>query len=132
MKYLKFNKNRGIEFYYNGDLPSKSGLGSSSAFAVSCLNSLGRLRNLNFTKRELAKKAIHLEQRMLNETVGYQDQIACSYGGLNHIQISKKKIFSVKPIKLSKHNNLKFDKSFILVNTGNTRYAHKIADNIVK
>lgn len=129
---LKYSNKRGVEFYYTGDLPSKSGLGSSSAFAVSCINGLGKLKDIEFTKRELASKAIHLEQKILKETVGYQDQIACSFGGLNNISIDKNKLFNVRPIKLSSANNKRFDESFILVNTGNSRYAHKIADNIVR
>ena len=131
LNFLNYKKGKGIDFYYNGDLPSKSGLGSSSAFAISCLNALGKLKKIKYSKKQLANNAIHIEQNILNETVGFQDQIACAYGGLNHIKISKKNLFKVEPIIISEKQRKKFNNSFILVNSGKTRYAHKIADDIV-
>lgn len=131
LNLLEYKNKRGIEFYYMGDLPSKSGLGSSSAFAICCINGLGKLRNKEFTKKDLALNAIHLEQKILNETVGYQDQIACSFGGLNNIIINKEKVFKVKPISLSDENDKKFDDNFFLVNSESTRFSSKAANQIV-
>src|SRR6202051_4281521 len=65
---------RGIELHHDGDLPARSGMGSSSAFTVGLLHALHALRGEMPTKHQLAKEAIHLEQEVLGETVGSQDQ----------------------------------------------------------
>ena len=94
------NIKEGIEVVHNADLPAQSGLGSSSTFTVGLLNALYGLKNYMPTKRELALNAIHIEQDLIKESVGSQDQTAASFGGFNRIKFSKQKI--VKRIIKSK------------------------------
>ena len=82
----------GIEFHYDGQMPAKSGVGSSSSFVVGLINLCSSIKNKNLTKYELAKKAIYIERNLLKEVVGIQDQIATSFGGFNYIKIDKKVI----------------------------------------
>ena len=85
LKFLNFDNNKGIEIYHSGDLPARTGIGTSSSFSVGLINALSSLNNKPINKHQLALKAIELEQNILNESVGSQDQIAASYGGFNKI-----------------------------------------------
>ena len=91
----------GIEMFHNADLPARSGLGSSSTFTVGFLHALYALKNQMVTKRELALEAIKLEQNIIGEAVGSQDQTIAAFGGFNLIEYSKSKIFEVQEITLS-------------------------------
>ncbi len=117
------------EYIYQSDMPSMSGIGSSSAFVISMLNLLNFLKSRKKTSsKELADKSIFFEQKILQEKVGIQDQVACSYGGFNSIKISKNGSFSVKNI-YNKKNKLKIKKllrSFLLIHSGKYRYASDI------
>ena len=93
LKYMKINK--GLEIHYDGDLPARSGMGSSSCFVVGLLKAIYELQNKKIDKKTLAQKSIFLEQNVMREIVGSQDQIAGSYGGFNKI-IFKNKKFEVK------------------------------------
>ena len=86
-----YNKNdkRGLEIHYDGDFPSRSGIGSSSSFVVGLLNALNNFYKIKITKNHLAKQSILLEQKILNETVGSQDQIAATYGGFIEITFTR-------------------------------------------
>lgn len=121
----------GIELHYDGDLPARSGMGSSSCFVVGMMNTLSLLKNKNLSKKELAEKSIYFEQKILRETVGSQDQIAASYGGFNRINFSSNGSFKVKPINISEANISKLNKNLILLYTGIQRTAHRIADTYV-
>ena len=88
LKYLKSKK--GLEIHYDGDLPARSGMGSSSCFVVGLLKAIYELENKYIDKKFLAKKSIYLEQNIMKEAVGSQDQIAASYGGFNKISFKKK------------------------------------------
>lgn len=123
LKYLKFNQ--GIEIHYDGDLPARSGMGSSSCFTVGLLKALEEIKKKNISKANLAKKSIHFEQQIMNEVVGSQDQIAASFGGFNKITFNKNK-FNLKKIKNNK-NVKKLENNLILIYTGIHRTAHKIA-----
>ena len=85
LKFLNFDNNKGIEIYHSGDLPARTGIGTSSSFSVGLINALSNLNNNHIDKHQLAIKAIELEQKILNESVGSQDQMAASYGGFNKI-----------------------------------------------
>ena len=93
-----FNFESGIDIYHAGDLPSRSGIGSSSSFTVGLVKAIHGLRNARATKRQLAEEAIFIEQKMIKESVGCQDQIAAAYGGLNVIKLGPG--HSMKIIKL--------------------------------
>src|SRR4030095_4870938 len=76
----------GVEIHHDGDLPARSGMGSSSAFAVGILHALNALLGRIATKEQLARDAIHLEQDILAEHVGCQDQVSAAFGGLNVVR----------------------------------------------
>ena len=92
--------NKNIEIHYDGDLPSKSGIGSSSAFTVGLINAVSNFKNKKISKQKLATSTIHIEQNLIKENVGSQDQVIASYGGFNSIHFYNKH-FSVKKIKIS-------------------------------
>src|SRR5438874_6565343 len=82
LRCLKFD--RGLELHHDGDLPARSGMGSSSAFAVGLLHALHALKGLMPSKKQLAEESNHAEQERLKATVGCQDQVRAAYGSLNH------------------------------------------------
>lgn len=83
---LKFlNIEEGISIHHDGDLPARSGMGSSSAFTVGLLNALYHLQGMERDTFDLAQDAIYVEQELIRDNVGNQDQIACAMGGLNRI-----------------------------------------------
>ncbi|MBU1121677.1 MAG: kinase [Candidatus Omnitrophota bacterium] len=130
---LKFmNISDGIEIHHDGDLPARTGLGSSSAFTVGLFNSLYALKGVMPTKHRLAKEAIYIEREALKESVGSQDQVAVSYGGLNKISFGKEGDFHVEPIILSKQRQNHFQDHLMLFFTGFSRIASKIAKKQIK
>src|SRR5262245_24180759 len=78
----------GVEIHHDGDLPARSGMGSSSAFTVGLLHALYALKGEMRSRDQLARDAIHVEQSLLRETVGCQDQIIAAFGGINHISFT--------------------------------------------
>jgi len=108
---------RGVEIHHAGDLPSKTGMGTSSSFTVALLHALSALKGVDIDKRQLANIAIHIEQNLIKECVGSQDQTASAYGGLNRIDFSSEDII-VKPIKCKE-----LEKRLMLFFTGFQRNA---------
>ena len=100
LKDLKIKN--GIELHYDGDLPAKSGMGSSSSFIVGCMNVFLSLNKEKTNKKYLANKSLNFEQNILKEVVGSQDQVAASFGGFNSIRFNIDGSFSVNSIKLKK------------------------------
>lgn len=125
LKFLKIDN--GLEIHHNGDLPARSGLGSSSSFSVGLLHALYALRGQMKTKKQLALDAIHLEQNILKENVGSQDQVAAAFGGLNKIEFSGAHKINVNPISLSPEKLNSLQDHFIFFFTGITRIASNIA-----
>ena len=132
LKYLKFNQARGLDIHYQADLPARSGMGSSSAFTVGFLNCLRKLIKNKFSKMDLALNAIHLEQKLLKETVGCQDQIACSFGGLNKITFHKNKKFLVEPLVLPSGRIEELESNLYLIYLGTDRFASQVAQKFVE
>ena len=126
LKYLKSKK--GLEIHYDGDLPARSGMGSSSCFVVGLLKAIYELENKYIDKKFLAKKSIYLEQNIMKEAVGSQDQIAASYGGFNKISF-KKKNFNVK--KITTKNLKLLNNNLLLIYTGIRRTAHFVAKTFI-
>ena len=124
-KYLKID--RGIEIVHSADLPAQSGLGSSSTFTVGILNTLHALQNYMPTKRELALEAIHIEQNLIGENVGSQDQTAAAFGGLNKISFNDSSNIDVEPIIISNERIFELQKNLMLFFTGFARTASEIA-----
>ncbi len=130
---LKFvNLKYGVEIVHNADLPARSGIGSSSTFTVGLLNALMALKNQTLTKKELSLKSIHLEQNILKENVGSQDQIAASFGGLNRIDFGGKSKFTINPYVLNPTYEKKINSNLILIFTGIERSASSIAKKQLK
>lgn len=127
----KFAKG-GVEIHHHGDLPAKSGLGSSSAFVIGLINSIRKIYGLESSKLFLAKESIYMEQSILNETVGSQDQIACSYGGLNFIQFETNGHWKITPIKLDKSVIAEIENHMVLVYSGVQRFSSEIAKPLLK
>jgi D-glycero-alpha-D-manno-heptose-7-phosphate kinase len=116
----------GYEIIYNADLPSRTGLGSSSAFTVSLLQSYFGNQEKLCSKSFLARRAIHMEQTILKETVGSQDQIAAAYGGLNRIDFAANGDFEVTPVRATAYRRQELEASLMLFFTGFTRTAESI------
>jgi D-glycero-alpha-D-manno-heptose-7-phosphate kinase len=123
----KYKIKKGLVINYDGDIPSNSGMGSSSAFTVGLLNCLNEFLNRKITGHFLATEAINLEQEILKENVGSQDQIAAAYGGFNNIIFSKKKIFEVKKMNLTDVYKKNLENNLFLYFSGQTRIADKVA-----
>ena len=116
-----------IEVNHAGDLPARSGLGSSSAFTVGMLYALHALRGERTSSAKLAKEAIAVEQDVLKETVGVQDQIACAWGGLSVIEIDRDGDYGVRPITLPPGRIEMLEGRLMLFFTGIQRHASEIA-----
>ena len=117
----------GLEIHHDGDLPARSGLGSSSSFTVGLINALKGLGGERSSKVQLASDAIHIEQNIIGENVGSQDQVSASYGGFNRIDFHRDDTFSVEPVilKTERHNELQ--DHLMLFFTGFSRIASEIA-----
>jgi D-glycero-alpha-D-manno-heptose-7-phosphate kinase len=122
----------GFEIAHNSDLPAGSGLGSSSTFTVGMLHSIYALQNYMPTKRELALNAIHVEQDLIGEAVGSQDQVAAAWGGFNRIKFSSENTFEVDPIIMDKNRLLDLQNKLLLCFTGFARSAPEIAAHQIK
>ncbi|MHB8130904.1 MAG: GHMP family kinase ATP-binding protein [Mobilitalea sp.] len=130
LRYLSIEK--GIEMVHTSDIPARSGVGSSSAFTVGFLNALYALMGKMVTKRQLAKEAIDLEQNIIKENVGSQDQVAVAFGGFNKIEFGGGKEFYVYPITLKKEKLIQLQNHLMLFFTGFSRNASDIAAKQIK
>ncbi len=117
----------GLEVHHTGDLPARSGLGSSSAFTVGLLHALHALQGRMSNKRELACEAVHIEREVIRENVGVQDQIATAYGGFNKISILPSGDFQVEPVIVPPHRLEELQSHLLLFFTGVSRTASNIA-----
>jgi len=129
---LRFQRiERGVEIHHDGDLPARSGMGSSSAFTVGLLHALHALRGEMPTKHQLAKEAIFLEQDVLKEIVGSQDQTLAAYGGLRHVRFQPDGAIEVSPLVLSVARIAELKSHLMLVYTGIARTAADVAKSYV-
>lgn len=117
----------GYEIHHDGDLPARAGLGSSSAFAVGLIHAMHALNGRMVSKEQLAKEAIHIEQEVLQENVGCQDQLTTAHGGFNRIDFRREGSFDINPIILPRERLQRLQSSMLLVFTGLSRYASEIA-----
>lgn len=124
------NLEYGLEIHHDGDLPARSGLGSSSSFTVGLIHALEALQGKYISKKELANAAIHIEQHIIQENVGSQDQISAAYGGFNRIEFMPNDHgFQVVPVILSKQRLLELQDNLMLCFTGFSRIASEIAES---
>lgn len=121
----------GFEINHAGDLPARSGLGSSSAFTVGMLHALHALKGRHVSKAQLAREAIEVEQVVLKETVGIQDQIECAHGGFNVIEIYRDGEYTVRPVIIHPDRKATLEGRLMLFFTGLQRHSSEIADSQV-
>ena len=127
----KYLGNKNLEIHYDGELPARSGMGSSSSFVVGLLNAIKYFTKKTISKKELAKISLNFEQKILKEFVGSQDQIAACYGGFNYIKFQKNNSFKVNPVENNDFKK-KLNKNLVLLYTGQQRTAQLIAKKFVK
>lgn len=124
MRFLRIKQ--GLEIHHDGDLPAMSGLGSSSSFTVGLLHALYGLNGRITTKRQLALDAIHVEQNMIKENVGSQDQTIAAFGGLNKIEFGGTSKISLTPITVTTERLDEFENHLLLFFTDFSRKASEI------
>lgn len=117
----------GVEIHHTGDLPARSGLGSSSSFTVGMLNAMYALLGRMSNKRQLACEAVHVEREILKESVGVQDQIAAAYGGFNKIVIRPTGEFMVEPVIVMPERLKELQSHLLMFFTGVSRHASEVA-----
>lgn len=127
----RLNVREGIELVHNADLPARTGLGSSSSFTVGLLHALTALRGGMLSRRQLAELAIDVEQNLIGENVGSQDQISAALGGLNLIRFHGE-TFSVHPVPLTAGRLRALQDHLMLFFTGVSRTASEIAAHQIR
>lgn len=127
-----FDDKTGIEIHHQGDLPARSGIGSSSSFAVGLILSLNALKGHEIGRHDLALAAIDLEQNHLRDVVGSQDQVAAAYGGLNVIQFNKDGSITIDPVDISMERSAELESRLIMFFTGTDRMSSQHAKNVVE
>lgn len=115
-----------IRLTYEADLPARSGLGTSSSFAVGMLSAFYALKGKYADKKKLADEAIYLERVLCGEAGGWQDQIAASYGGFNRINFNKDGTYDVLPIIISPERKKQLDHNLMMFFTGFTRFSSDV------
>jgi D-glycero-alpha-D-manno-heptose-7-phosphate kinase len=120
---------RGLEIHHDGDLPARSGVGSSSAFTVGLLNAVHALHGRMRSQRQLADEGLRVEQEVLREAVGSQDQVFAACGGLNHIVFHPGGGFTVHPLTLPKERVAALSSRLMLFYTGISRTSSRIAES---
>ena len=130
--FTKYASDLNLELHHHGDLPARSGIGSSSAFAVGLIKALSALNNSDLSSIELANMAIELEQNDLSEIVGSQDQIACTFGGLNLIKFGIGNKWSVNEVSVSENYKTEIENRIILLYSGISRTSSDISKSLVK
>lgn len=132
IKFLEFNT--GLEIHHDGDLPARTGLGSSSAFTVGLLQLILRLQKKEITKNQLATLAIKVERELLKENVGMQDQVVCAYGGINKVSfeyIDEEPSFKVIPIQIERERKELLENQIKLIYTGKQRFSSRVSERLI-
>lgn len=120
MKMLDMHE---IRLMYEADLPARSGLGTSSSFAVGMLNAFYCLKGKYADKKKLADEAIYLERELCQEAGGWQDQIAAAFGGMNRIEFDKDGTYDVRPIIIHPDRKKQLNDNLLMFFTGFTRFS---------
>ncbi|MDP8265790.1 MAG: kinase [Candidatus Aceula meridiana] len=130
MRFLKIND--GLEIHHDGDLPARTGLGSSSSFTVGLLNALYALKGEMLTKERLTQEAIYVEQNMCKENVGCQDQALAAHGGFNYIEFGGANHLRVTKITVAQERVKRLENHLMMFFTGFSRTASAIAAHQIK
>jgi D-glycero-alpha-D-manno-heptose-7-phosphate kinase len=120
-------EDEGLEIHHDGDIPARSGVGSSSSFTVGLLNALAAFRGRHISKEDLARTAIRIEQDVIGENVGSQDQVWAAYGGMNRIDFDRNGGFQVSPLILPASRQAELMSHMMLFFTGLSRNASDVA-----
>jgi len=123
LKFKKCPKNLDIHIF--SDLPARTGLGSSSSFTVGFLNALYALEGQKISKQRLAEESCFIEQELIRENVGSQDQFHAAFGGLNVIEFNKNNV-QIRPVVATQAKIEAFENHLMLFYTGQTRHASEI------
>ena len=129
LRFLNFD--RGLEIHYDGDLPARSGMGSSSSFTVGLLHACYAMQGVMASKKQLAMEGIHIEQDMIKEIVGSQDQVAAACGGINHIIFKTNGEIEIRPLTLRTSRCEDLNSCLMLFYTGIMRNASAVAESYV-
>jgi D-glycero-alpha-D-manno-heptose-7-phosphate kinase len=130
--FRKFASRSNLELHHHGDLPARSGVGSSSAFAVGLIHALLALDSREVAPSELAQMAIDFEQITLGETVGSQDQIACALGGVNYIQFGPGNTWSSQKLDVSPNYQKKIEARIVLLYSGIDRISSDVSKSLLE
>jgi len=130
LRYL--NIDYGVSVHHDGDIPARSGMGSSSAFTVGILNSLHALNGKMVSREELTREAICVEQELIRESVGSQDQVFAAHGGFNVVEFLQNGEIFVEPIIMTSERLKAFGSRLMLFFTGLSRTASDIASDKIK
>lgn len=123
---------RGLEIHHDGDLPARSGLGSSSSFTVGLVHTLMALQGRYASKEYLASQAVRLEQEVMRENVGSQDQVSAAYGGFNVVEFTRDDHFIVSPMILPRGRSEELQSHLMLFFTGLSRFASEVAKSKIE
>lgn len=123
---MKMLDMREIRLMYEADLPARSGLGTSSSFAVGMLNAFYCLKGKYADKKKLADEAIYLERELCQEAGGWQDQIAAAFGGMNRIEFNKDGTYDVRPIIIHPDRKKQLNNNLLMFFTGFTRLSSEM------
>jgi len=130
LKYM--NVKDGLSIHHDGDIPARSGMGSSSAFTVGLINSLNALNGKIYSKNRLTQEAIYIEQHLIKENVGSQDQTFAAYGGLNIINFLQNGKIRVSPVIMKEQRMQEFQGNLMLFFSGLSRIASDIVEEQIK
>ncbi|MFC1982110.1 kinase [Chloroflexota bacterium] len=122
----------GMEIHHDGDLPARTGLGSSSSFTVGVLHALYTLKEVTPSRMQLAREAIHVEQNIMKENVGSQDQVLTAFGGLSRVDFSGEDNIDIKHIAIKPKRLESLQNHLMLFFTGFSRTASEIAGEQIK
>ncbi len=131
LKYLGVNGESGLEIHHQGDLPARAGMGSSSSFSVGLIKAVMAHQGKMIGRHDLALKAIDLEQNILKENVGSQDQVAAAYGGFNHISFFPNGEIRVEPVIMDSERLAALESSMMLIYTGTSRLSSEVAGAVI-
>jgi D-glycero-alpha-D-manno-heptose-7-phosphate kinase len=126
-----FSLTEGIELHHDSDIPARTGIGSSSAFTVGLINGISTLLEKILLPREMAETAIYIEQKLIKENVGVQDQIIASYGGFRKILLNRNGIESVESLSISNDYRNELEKNILFGFTGVTRFSEEHSSKLV-
>ena len=132
LKYLGFDDSLGLEIYHQGDLPARSGIGTSSSFSVGLINALYGLRGQSVSKHTLALNAIEVEQTRLKENAGSQDQVAAAHGGFNVIRFEPTGEINVQPVTCDSERLAELQSNLMLYYLGTSRLGSEISGQMLE